>query len=191
VEAWQHVKPSRTNGPCGLTGFSFFSCRQWTGTTPKWADVGGNGKGVGWSGDRETGNRKPDDVPTHPSADRPVRDTAGTLEGPLSLDPGLVWIDVGRRIEEAGGHSAGDTPVPFPNTAVKPRCADGTAGEARWESTTLPAPIPHDPPVRLPWSPTGGSLRWELPKRPFPPLRAGFPPPDPCERGGTSPPCFT
>ena len=28
----------------------------------------------------------------------------------------------------AGGYGAGDTPVPFPNTAVKPRSADGTAG---------------------------------------------------------------
>jgi hypothetical protein len=31
------------------------------------------------------------------------------------------------------------TPVPIPNTAVKLYSADGTAGVARWESTTLPA----------------------------------------------------
>ena len=31
------------------------------------------------------------------------------------------------------------TPVPIPNTAVKLYRADGTAGVARWESTTLPA----------------------------------------------------
>ena len=41
----------------------------------------------------------------------------------------------------AGGLSAGDTPVPIPNTVVKPCRADGTAGETRWESTTLPASI--------------------------------------------------
>ena len=39
----------------------------------------------------------------------------------------------------AGGYSVGDTPVPIPNTAVKPHCADGTAGEIRWESTSPPA----------------------------------------------------
>jgi hypothetical protein len=38
-----------------------------------------------------------------------------------------------------GGYSVGDTPVPIPNTAVKPHSADGTAGEARWESTSSPA----------------------------------------------------
>src|SRR5690606_13743900 len=39
----------------------------------------------------------------------------------------------------AGNHRARDTPVPIPNTVVKPRRADGTAGEIRWESTSLPA----------------------------------------------------
>jgi hypothetical protein len=39
----------------------------------------------------------------------------------------------------AGDYSARATPVPIPNTVVKPRSADGTAGEIRWESTTSPA----------------------------------------------------
>jgi hypothetical protein len=39
----------------------------------------------------------------------------------------------------AGDYSARATPVPIPNTVVKPRSADGTAGATRWESTTSPA----------------------------------------------------
>ncbi len=47
----------------------------------------------------------------------------------------------------AGGLSAGDTLVPISNTTVKPCCADGTAGEIRWESTSSPAHLkkPADP----------------------------------------------
>ena len=37
-----------------------------------------------------------------------------------------------------GGNGEGDTPVPIPNTEVKPFCADGTAREAVWESRTPP-----------------------------------------------------
>jgi GTPase len=44
-----------------------------------------------------------------------------------------------------GGCSARDTPVPIPNTVVKPRSADGTAGEARWESTSPPTFARQDP----------------------------------------------
>src|SRR5450759_4107176 len=38
----------------------------------------------------------------------------------------------------SGGHSGGETPVPIPNTAVKPASADGTWGVAPWESRTPP-----------------------------------------------------
>ena len=38
----------------------------------------------------------------------------------------------------SGGHGGGETPVPIPNTAVKPASADGTWGEAPWESRTPP-----------------------------------------------------
>ena len=38
----------------------------------------------------------------------------------------------------SGGHGGGETPVPIPNTAVKPARADGTWGEAPWESRTPP-----------------------------------------------------
>jgi hypothetical protein len=37
-----------------------------------------------------------------------------------------------------GGDSKGETPVPIPNTEVKPFSADGTARVTVWESRTLP-----------------------------------------------------
>ena len=37
-----------------------------------------------------------------------------------------------------GDHSEGETPVPIPNTEVKPFNADGTAWVTVWESRTLP-----------------------------------------------------
>ena len=33
----------------------------------------------------------------------------------------------------------GETPVPIPNTMVKPQAADGTALDTMWESRWLPA----------------------------------------------------
>ncbi len=38
----------------------------------------------------------------------------------------------------AGANREGDTPVPIPNTEVKPLIADGTAEFALWESRTVP-----------------------------------------------------
>jgi hypothetical protein len=40
--------------------------------------------------------------------------------------------------EFLGDHGEGETPVPIPNTAVKPFSADGTAWVTVWESRTLP-----------------------------------------------------
>jgi hypothetical protein len=37
-----------------------------------------------------------------------------------------------------GGYREGATPVPIPNTEVKPLIADGTAWGTVWESRTLP-----------------------------------------------------
>jgi hypothetical protein len=37
-----------------------------------------------------------------------------------------------------GGNGEGETPVPIPNTEVKPFSADGTAREAVWESRSPP-----------------------------------------------------
>ena len=37
-----------------------------------------------------------------------------------------------------GGLAGGATPVPIPNTEVKPSKADATAAERQWESRTLP-----------------------------------------------------
>src|SRR5215470_8467495 len=44
----------------------------------------------------------------------------------------------------AGGHRIRVTPVPIPNTEVKPDTADGTAWETVWESRSLPAVIESD-----------------------------------------------
>jgi hypothetical protein len=38
----------------------------------------------------------------------------------------------------SGGHGERETPVPIPNTAVKPLSVDGTARVTVWESRTLP-----------------------------------------------------
>src|SRR4030042_1327083 len=42
------------------------------------------------------------------------------------------------RIGFLGDHGEGETPVPIPNTVVKPSSADGTAWETVWESRTPP-----------------------------------------------------
>ena len=42
------------------------------------------------------------------------------------------------RREISGDHSGGETPVPIPNTAVKPTSADGTALATGWKSRSLP-----------------------------------------------------
>ena len=38
----------------------------------------------------------------------------------------------------SGGYGGGVTPVPIPNTEVKPACADGTWDVGPWESRSLP-----------------------------------------------------
>jgi hypothetical protein len=40
--------------------------------------------------------------------------------------------------QNPGNHDGGVTPVPIPNTEVKPSGADGTARGAWWESRKLP-----------------------------------------------------
>ena len=45
----------------------------------------------------------------------------------------------------AGGHRSRVTPVPIPNTEVKPATANGTAWETVWESRSLPALTPQGP----------------------------------------------
>src|SRR6516165_4095765 len=45
----------------------------------------------------------------------------------------------------AGGHRIRVTPVPIPNTEVKPDTADGTAWETVWESRSLPAVFVNKP----------------------------------------------
>ena len=45
-------------------------------------------------------------------------------------------------LQSSGGYSAGDTPVPIPNTAVKARSAEGTASYQRWKSRSPPDTLP-------------------------------------------------
>ena len=47
-----------------------------------------------------------------------------------------------------GGHGGGVTPVPIPNTEVKPTSADGTWGEIPWESRSPPDFSEQAPPRR-------------------------------------------
>ena len=47
--------------------------------------------------------------------------------------------DAAQAPQLVGDLTAGDPPVPIPNTEVKPRRADGTARESVWESRSLPA----------------------------------------------------
>ena len=47
--------------------------------------------------------------------------------------------DAAQAPQVVGDLTAGDPPVPIPNTEVKPRRADGTARESVWESRSLPA----------------------------------------------------
>ena len=44
-----------------------------------------------------------------------------------------------------GGHRGRVTPVPIPNTEVKPATADGTACAGVWESRSLPGVITQKP----------------------------------------------
>src|SRR5262245_29595363 len=53
---------------------------------------------------------------------------------------GIERVKVGPQADKfAGGHRIRVTPVPIPNTEVKPDTADGTAWETAWESRSLPA----------------------------------------------------
>jgi hypothetical protein len=47
--------------------------------------------------------------------------------------------------EILGGYAEGVTPVPIPNTEVKPLRADGTARAAVWESRSPPGLLQEEP----------------------------------------------
>ena len=53
----------------------------------------------------------------------------------LSGTSSLIFLDI---FTLCGGYFGGVTPVPIPNTEVKPTRADGTAREAVWESRSPP-----------------------------------------------------
>ena len=71
------------------------------------------------------------------------------------------------RSKISGDHGGGATPVPIPNTAVKPASADGTWGETPWESRTSPeyfeemGPRESGGPSAIPgpaWHPAAGTI---------------------------------
>ena len=51
----------------------------------------------------------------------------------------IIYEIVEEQNKLAGGYSGGVTPVPIPNTEVKPSCADGTCGATHRESRSSPA----------------------------------------------------
>ena len=150
VEAWRHVEPSRTNPPRGLT-----SARR---AGP--ASCSAHPRGEGKRG-REASAAPPPRSTCTPG--HPGPEASGTQEAwkaawtrtdvplrcALALSHHLARSHTRGRTHAStprrgpptmvGGCSAGVTPVPISNTAVKPCSADGTAGETRWESTSPPA----------------------------------------------------
>jgi hypothetical protein len=70
------------------------------------------------------------------------------LTVPREPNPRQHKIPGTSRTEYAGGHRIRVTPVPIPNTEVKPDTADGTAWETVWESRSLPAVNCREPDVR-------------------------------------------
>ena len=50
----------------------------------------------------------------------------------------VIFRTLKLRAISSGGNRRGATPVPIPNTEVKPSTGDGTNGAVRWESSKLP-----------------------------------------------------
>ena len=55
----------------------------------------------------------------------------------------IAWYNFKVRLipYKSGGYGMKVTPVPIPNTKVKPYRADGTAGAALWKSRLLPGQL--------------------------------------------------
>ena len=75
-----------------------------------------------------------------------------------------VFAPRDERRQVSGGYIGGVTPVPIPNTEVKPSRADGTARATAWESRSLPDAF-MKPPRRLFWHLGASLLRaWLAPE---------------------------
>ena len=77
--------------------------------------------------------------------------------GGLGTAPELSWVCSCFPI--SGDFSRGETPVPIPNTEVKPSSADDTAWETVWESRSSPGFLKG---VR------GGRIKGQAPSSPSP-----------------------
>src|SRR5690349_2918743 len=73
------------------------------------------------------------------TVDRPTRACPPKLAQRAKEETPGTKFPVKIRSHFAGGHRIRVTPVPIPNTEVKPDTADGTARETVWESRSLPA----------------------------------------------------
>jgi hypothetical protein len=69
----------------------------------------------------------------------PFRYLAERFRETVSLSGKTAWRRFANKFP--GGHRGRVTPVPIPNTEVKPATADGTACEGAWESRSLPGVI--------------------------------------------------
>ena len=90
---------------------------------------------------------------TSPALLRPpatVRQICSTAYSVAKLGFGLGFIQPQasnlQLLDFPGGHTAGATPVPIPNTEVKPRRADDTARVTVWERRSLPGLNSNGPP---------------------------------------------
>ena len=76
-----------------------------------------------------------------PTASTSLRQTFSSRRSLATLGISARGSDAAKAPQLVGDLTAGDPPVPIPNTEVKPRRADCTARESVWESRSLPALI--------------------------------------------------
>ncbi len=60
----------------------------------------------------------------------------------LFLHPFHCSVFRAHALNQVGGYYSGGPPVPIPNTAVKPDCADDTCLETDWKNRSLPTSGP-------------------------------------------------
>ena len=122
----QPSQPSGTNRPCGLASLHCKTTSLQPTLTPPRALI------------PRLASHKPNAFWILDTGSR-IRDQGSKrlalIHDPPILDPAAL----------VGVYSTRVTPVPIPNTVVKPRCADGTAGAIRWESTSSPASSSYTP----------------------------------------------
>src|SRR5881628_4273850 len=92
------------------------------------------------------GHVRPQAPPHTPPRERGRHVVRPVVPTPPRGRGGEITFGILRRF---GDHGGGETPVPFPNTEVKPSSADGTAGVTRRESRSLPSTYKVPSPARV------------------------------------------